>query len=279
MEKIKFETSNYHVITEKDIFGKVCLHQPQSSEYFCIMFLRQGNVHLFCNLVEFNLLENSLFLVTPKLLYEFTSISADTLLTGVAFNYSFMIQNGLHLSSKETLEIFSPKISLHYLLNDEEIAILSPLFELLQKKTAEQETNIFNREIARYCILALISEVHFILQQHRNLRDVKLTRKEEITLRFIKQISIDFKRERSVQYYAEALFLTPRHLSQVIKETTGKTAGELINEAVIMQAKILLRNPFVNIAEVAESLRFSDQSFFGKFFKRHVGISPSEYRV
>jgi AraC-like DNA-binding protein len=215
----------------------------------------------------------------PKLLYEFTSISADTLLTGVAFNYSFMIQNGLHLSSIETLEIFSPKISLHYLLNDKEIAILSPLFELLQKKTAEQETNIFNREIARYCLLALISEVDFILQQYRNLRDVKLTRKEEITLRFVKQISIDFKRERSVQYYAEALFLTPRHLSQVIKETTGKTAGELINEAVIMQAKLLLHNPFANIAEVAESLRFSDQSFFGKFFKRHVGVSPSEYRV
>jgi AraC-like DNA-binding protein len=235
---------------------------------------------IFCNLVEFSLHKNSLFFIIPKLLYELKSISSDSILTGVAFNSSFMIQNGLYLTSVEILEIFSSQVPPHYLLNEEEVHTLRPLFELLKNKTAvDQEANSFNMEIIRHCLLALIFEAGLIYQRYRTVREVKLTRKEEITLGFLKLLFVHFKKERSVQFYADSLFITSRHLSQVIKETTGKTAGELIDEAVIMQARLLLGNPSVNIAQVAETLQFSDQSFFGKFFKKHVGISPSEYRI
>ncbi|HEX8461012.1 MAG TPA: helix-turn-helix transcriptional regulator, partial [Segetibacter sp.] len=88
-----------------------------------------------------------------------------------------------------------------------------------------------------------------------------------------------FEEERSVGYFAELLHVTPKHLSETIKEVTGKTAGKLIDQAVITQAKVLLRNPAMNIGEVATALHFSDQSFFGKFFKKHVGLSPIKYRL
>jgi AraC family transcriptional regulator, transcriptional activator of pobA len=63
-----------------------------------------------------------------------------------------------------------------------------------------------------------------------------------------------------------------------VKEITGKTAGEIINDFVLLEAKMLLDNPSLSIAEIADELQFSDQSFFGKYFKRLTGMSPKEYR-
>ena len=88
----------------------------------------------------------------------------------------------------------------------------------------------------------------------------------------------NFKTERSVQFYADTLYMTSGHLSKVLKQVSGKTAGQLIDDAVIMEAKILLAAPELTVAQVANELQFSDQSFFGKYFKKHTGLPPSKFR-
>ena len=70
------------------------------------------------------------------------------------------------------------------------------------------------------------------------------------------------------------LCVTPKHLSATIKETSGRTAGEWIDSYVIIEAKTLLRNTGLTIQEVSAKLNFSNQSFFGKYFKHITGISP-----
>jgi AraC-like DNA-binding protein len=92
-------------------------------------------------------------------------------------------------------------------------------------------------------------------------------------------LSSHFKEERGVQFYADALFITPKHLSKTLKEITNKTCSELIDEMVITEARILLQNMGQSVASVAEQLHFSDQFFFSKFFKRHTGINPSQYKI
>jgi AraC-like DNA-binding protein len=84
--------------------------------------------------------------------------------------------------------------------------------------------------------------------------------------------------QRNVNTYAEQLSITPKYLTETVKEITGKTAGEIIDDFVLLEAKLLLDNPALSIAEIADELHFSDQSFFGKYFKRHAGVSPKEYR-
>jgi YesN/AraC family two-component response regulator len=97
-------------------------------------------------------------------------------------------------------------------------------------------------------------------------------------MRFVKLLTDSFREERSVIFYAEQLHVTPRYLSQTVKEVTGRSAGDLIDEMVIMEGKALLNNVSLTIAQVAETLYFSDQFFFSKYFKRLTGVSPSEYR-
>ncbi|WP_158796459.1 AraC family transcriptional regulator [Pedobacter sp. L105] len=95
----------------------------------------------------------------------------------------------------------------------------------------------------------------------------------------MKLVYSHFREERGVQFYADTLFITPKHLSKTLKEITNKTCSELIDELVITEAKILLEDMGQSVAKVAEYLNFSDQFFFSKFFKRHTGMNPSQYKV
>ena len=96
---------------------------------------------------------------------------------------------------------------------------------------------------------------------------------------FISILGRDCYRERSVEYYASQLGITPKYLSLISNKKTGKSASKLIEEAVIHVAKELLMQPGLSILEVSERLNFVSQSFFGKYFKQRVGISPSRYKV
>lgn len=96
--------------------------------------------------------------------------------------------------------------------------------------------------------------------------------------KFISLAQQNFKKERFLNFYAEALDVTPKHLSRVVKGATGFTAVEWIERLVILEAKVLLKSSSLNIQQIADELNFPSQSFFGKYFKKHTGHSPKEFR-
>ena len=85
-------------------------------------------------------------------------------------------------------------------------------------------------------------------------------------------------RVEAIERYADKLCLTPNYLSGVVKEYTGKTATEWVNDFVIVEAKIMLKDTKLSVQEISDRLNFPDQSTFGKYFKKIVGISPKAYR-
>ncbi len=101
---------------------------------------------------------------------------------------------------------------------------------------------------------------------------------EDLTLRFFALLVENCKKWHEVSEYSTELCVTPVYLSRTVKSVTGKTAMDWINNARIAEAKILLRRTDLNVQELADKLNFSDQSAFGKFFKKHTGKSPVEYK-
>lgn len=95
---------------------------------------------------------------------------------------------------------------------------------------------------------------------------------------FIRLISENFKHERCVEWYSSEMCLTPKHLSEVVKSVSGRTAGQWITSFVMIETKTLLKNSSLTIKEIALRLNFPNQSFLGKYFKNITGMSPSEYR-
>lgn len=125
-----------------------------------------------------------------------------------------------------------------------------------------------------------ISDMYEQSTQVANDKELSVrNRREEYFAKFITLLSNNFKRERTVGFYAEQMCVTPKYLSLLIKEFSGKSVAEWIDNYVITEAKTLLRYSTMSIQEVAYELSFSSQSFFGKYFKHLTGMSPSEYKL
>lgn len=96
--------------------------------------------------------------------------------------------------------------------------------------------------------------------------------------RFIKLVKDKFKTERFLEYYADELGVTPKHLSRTVKAQTGYSAASWIERFLILEAKILLKSTNLTVQQISDNLNFPTQSFFGKYFKKNVGVSPKFYR-
>lgn len=95
---------------------------------------------------------------------------------------------------------------------------------------------------------------------------------------FLDLVQKNYKNERCVAWYSEQLCLTPKYLSEIVKQASGRTAGQWITTFVLIEIKSLLRNTDRSIKEIAQEMNFSSQSFLGKYFRHATGMSPKEYR-
>lgn len=161
-----------------------------------------------------------------------------------------------------------------------ELDVQQHLFAALLSKQKETKSPYYDN-VLDSLYQSILYETLSLYTSHmkRNVSiDSKLRRKEELFYRFLLLVEAQYQKERSVIYYAEKLNITPKHLSAVAKETSGHTAGEWIDSYVILEAKMLLHNSELSIQEISSRLNFANQSFFGKYFKHHLGMSPRAYR-
>ena len=99
-----------------------------------------------------------------------------------------------------------------------------------------------------------------------------------ISDRFLNLVQQYFRQHRFLEFYANELEITPKHLSRTVKAQTGFTAVEWIERYVILESKVLLKSSNLNIQQIADELNFPSQSFFGKYFKKVTGMTPKEFR-
>jgi len=117
-----------------------------------------------------------------------------------------------------------------------------------------------------------------VLPRQEVKRSVK-DRRNSYFVRFIQLLAKHYREQRRLGFYAEQLNLTPKYLTTLVREVSGRSAGEWIDYFVINDALFLLKNSDRSIQQIAYDLNFPNQSFFGVFFKAHVGCSPSNFRL
>ena len=104
-------------------------------------------------------------------------------------------------------------------------------------------------------------------------------RAQQLFDKFMKLLGDYHTKEKSLKFYADKMFLTPKYVSGMIKAYSGKSALAWINEYVVLEAKMMLRYTDMTVQEIAYSLNFPTQSAFGKYFKQQAGCSPKNYRL
>ena len=99
-----------------------------------------------------------------------------------------------------------------------------------------------------------------------------------LTKEFLTLVKANFREERQLKFYADKMCITPRYLSRVVKECTQFSAADWIERCVVLEARALLKSTNMTVQQISDELNFPSQTFFGKYFKRRVGLSPKEYR-
>lgn len=152
---------------------------------------------------------------------------------------------------------------------------------LLKSKLKDSGTH-YSQTIINSICEALIFETLDLYMKHlgetENTNILRHTRSEELFYKFILLVEKRYKECRVLTTYARDMCVSTKHLSAIVKDISGRTAGSWIDSYVIMEAKRLLRFSRMPIQEIADELHFANQSFFGKYFKNNTGMSPSEYR-
>ena len=268
----------FHIIEQKENMEENCPHYAFRSDHFSILIVNGGEGRVRLNMTEYNLHANQVLIIPPNAIRQFIGASSGFRCTGIAFTQQFLSQAGMSLKHIDMFSFFSSNTLPHFQVSVQDADLLQGMLHILKQKEAENRSTTYNTEVVKHSFLAFIYQFGEVYQRNNDIGEIRITKKEDLTMRFARLLTEHFREERSVLYYARLLFVTPRYLTQTIKEITGKTAGELIDEMVIMEAKLHLNNMSVSIAQVAESLYFSDQFFFSKFFKKHAGMTPSEYR-
>lgn len=148
-------------------------------------------------------------------------------------------------------------------------------FHEMIKAAVRMKENPNRIEIVKHLTLAFYYANN---HKHFEMTDRPLSRNEILVKDFLDLVSLNFKRHRGMEFYAQKMFLTPKYLSKLIKQTSGKSGNRWINDYVILEAKALLKSTNMTIQQISNELNFANQSFFGSYFKKHVGISPKQYR-
>ena len=240
----------------------------------------EGETSLTSNLQEFRLKKDSLFIFSPKHILQVQSnnrFKAHLIVIAPDF------LKRINIDTKRMMPLFLQFGSLPCMeLTHAESQSLRSFISMVEQELKGSETD-FSSEIIGGLIAATIYKVGDILThyltEHPEVDSPIHNRAEEYFRQFTELLGEHYKHERSVGFYARQLCITPKYLTTLIKRISGKSVSEWIDNYVILEAKTLLKYSNMSVPEIAYYLNFPNQSFFGSYFKRNAGMSPSQYKA
>lgn len=233
----------------------------------------EGNLRASINLTEYTLKPNDFITLMPGSIIQFCEQQENVRLSFIGFSSEFMECVNMIKSTMSVLPIMfeNPIIS----LNEDRAGFLSDYFHLLER--VQYKENTINREVVKHILLSLVHSISGFYLGKSWPKQIT-TRSEEIHKKFIQLVMKHYTSKRQTAFYASQLSISPQHLCMIIKQKTGRSVSDIIADMVIMDAKSQLKATDLTIQEISYSLNFPNVSFFGKYFKRYVGVSPQKFR-
>lgn len=253
---------------------------PSRLDAFIIGVGTEGETSLTSNLQEFRLKKNSLFIFNPK---DILQVQSNDRFKAHLIVITPDFLKRINIDTKRMMPFFLQFGSLPCMeLTHAESQSLRSFISMVEQELKGPETD-FSSEIIGGLIAATIYKVGDILThyltEHPEVDSPMHNRAEEYFKQFTELLGEHYKHERSVGFYARQLCITPKYLTTLIKRISGKSVSEWIDSYVILEAKTLLKYSNMSVQEIAYYLNFPNQSFFGSYFKRNAGMSPSQYKA
>lgn len=243
-----------------------------------MVLIREGSAKICIDYIPYDIHSNMLLTIMPTHTIQVADTSHDFKGRIMIVSKSFLEECNPGKKGATMLRYMQIRKNPCATIEPEETLHLNAYFDLLRDKI-RLKTHLYQKEVIQNSLIGFFLEVGNIFGRKMDrMASTTLTRKEELFEQFLQLLFEHCREQHVVTFYAEKLFITPQYLSLILKELTGRSANKWIDDALIVEAKTLLKAPQATVQQVADMLHFSDQSTFGKFFKKHMGVSPMEYR-
>lgn len=237
----------------------------------CI-FLKKGYLRGRCNLMDIEAKAPCMSILLPNQILEFTESSDD--LEGMIVLMSARFTERLNIKVDfDLMQTFQSQRVIP--LNEEALATMLQFCEMV-KRLSQFPDHPFLMETAVNLTRAFFFGAGYFF--HQRPETITHSRGEQLVDRFLKLVQMHCRQERQLDFYAQELCISAKYLAATVKAVTGKTAGDWIEDYVMLEAKAMLTNTDMTISQISDHLHFPDTSTFGKYFRRHTGLSPKEFK-
>ena len=246
---------------------------------YIIIISVKGTIKITIDLDTIEIHPNSVAVVSPDRVFKPISWSGDELDGYVLFlSDKFVYDLNIELNSINTTLFTSTKAFME--LRPNHIEVLINYFRMLHQNALD--LNPYNRHIARSLMSAaayqLMAYAEEVARHPADGASRTHSRKLSYVQTFLRLVRTHYRKERAIAFYADKMFISPKYLSLIIKEATGRSAATWIDQYVLQEAKNLLRYSGKNVQQIAYELNFTNQSSFGKYFKHLTGLSPTQFQ-
>ena len=248
-----------------------------------IFYCRRGSVEVSLEDHHYHIKPGDLYIYMASTLVHLLHKSEDAegVMVQVDLDYIIPIVNKVMNVENQLFMRKHPCIS----LSKEQCAHLEYLLDNLRERMQTEDIREANAqyrhlklELMKSMGQTLCYEILNMYFTNQPLQPLPQSKKDIVFQDFMLSLFCYYRKERDVSFYAKMQHITPRYFSTIIKEKSGNSALQWIVQMVITEAKQLLEGSDLSIKEIANQLNFPTQSFFGKYFKQYVGVSPKEYR-
>ena len=276
--RLEYQTRNSTAWFHMSHLSNACASEDaHRTSAYAICLLNEGKLQLESDLFVHTTEAPAIFTIAPSSIRKFTDLGVMYDAKILFFRKEVFLEGQSDVNYLDRFDFFEKAGQQVVHLDFDQFGRLKLYYDLIYQKSREQSPNA--TAIIRSLIYIVLNEID---DAHQLLLDTALplppNNPNHILTRFKELLAEHFIEERKVSFYAEKLFLTPKYFSTLIRNVSGKTAGAWINEMVLLEAKVRLQNKERTIAQIAYDLNFSDPSHFGKFLKKHTGLSPLEFR-
>ncbi|MDR1023093.1 MAG: AraC family transcriptional regulator [Prevotellaceae bacterium] len=256
------------------LVGAPAFNFPFKFDMLFLVVCTKGNAIGTVDFQPYNLSAPFAIIVRPNQILHYEHISEDFAGYCLVLSHRFAPEL-LPLIDKQAALSAAIQENPYAQLDRESMPFVKKYFFMLKKIMAMAD-NPCRLEMVKHLTMLFFYMAYPFFQKH--LDATKQTRQGFLVEQFTSLVRENYRHERDAAFYADKLNLTPKYLSQVLKSATGKSASDWIDDFVMLEAKALLKSTNMTIQQICYELNFPTQSFFGKYFKRRVGVSPKMYR-
>ena len=237
-------------------------------------FMIKGTARATVNITQYDFRENDLIYLAPNSFFLVHEFSEDAQLSYIIFSSSFLEKNAYSIRRPRLVTVDACQI---VNVTSEQAKIINDFSQLIEG-AVNCSPSMLNSErmVHIYNLVHLVFQDYFVANSDATSK--VMDRKTEIYHEYSELVMKHYHEWHHVSDYAEALHITVPHLCSTIKQASQRTAGDLIVEAILTDAKAQLKLSVTPIKEIAISLGFENVAFFNRFFKTHVGTTPKNYR-